>query len=114
MTRAWRSSCGDSLLHGVDAAAEFGGVIGGHFVEAIPGALKGGHIDGEQVARFGEGAGLAAELDFVLAIGLAGMNGEELAAAEPRQVGEIEGAQGEPEVAVIEGTRGEIEPALFG
>src|ERR1017187_6923987 len=102
MTRACRRSCGNSLLHGVCAAAEFGGVIGGHFVEAIPGALKSGHIDGEQAAGFGERASLAAELDFVLVIGLAGMNGEELAAAEPGQVGEIEGAQGEPEVAVIE------------
>src|ERR1035441_3524603 len=77
--RLW-SSCGHSLFHCVRAAAEFGGIIGGDFVEAIPGALKGGHIDGEQAARFGEGASLAAELDFVLVIGLAGMNSEELAA----------------------------------
>src|SRR5271157_931858 len=114
MTRARWSSCGHSLLHGVNAAAEFGGVIGGDFVEAIPGALEGGHIDGEQTARFGEGAGLAAELDFVLAIGLAGMNGEELAAAKPGQVGEVEGAQGGAEVAVIERARGQTEPTLFG
>ena len=83
-------------------------------MEAIPGALKGGDIDGEQAARFGERASLAAELDFVLAIGLAGMNGEEFAPAQPGQVGEIEGAQGEAEVALIERARGETEPALFG
>src|ERR1035438_7830697 len=85
--RPW-NSCGHSVLHRFDAVAEFGGVIGGDFVEAIPGALKGGDVDGEQAARFGEGASLAAELDFVLVIGLAGMNGEELAAAEPGQVGD--------------------------
>src|ERR1039458_8137764 len=107
MTRACRSSCGNSLLHGVRAAAEFGGVIGGHFVEAIPGALKGGYIDGKQASRLGERAGLAAELDLILVIGLAGMNGEEFAAAQPRQVGEVEGAQGGAEVALLERARGQ-------
>src|SRR5262249_13384223 len=68
----------------------------------------------EEAAGFGKVAAAAGEFELVFAIGFSGVDGDEVAAAEPGEIGEVEGTERETKIARGEGFLGKVEPAVLG